>query len=226
MIRATLPMQIAIDGPAASGKTTIGRVLAGRFEYAFLDTGLMYRAFTLAALRARVDSVSSAACEQLLQSLDLRVEGSPEARVLLGDEDVSDLVRAPEIEAAVSAYSTIPGVREVLVRLQREYAGRGKVILAGRDIGTVVLPDAPLKLFLAASESARASRRMAQAESWGTHQDVDAAKRDISQRDRVDSSRKASPLVAAGDAVVIDTTSLTLEQSIARAMEIVQCWRA
>ena len=219
-------MQIAIDGPAASGKTTIGKALAGRFEYAFLDTGLMYRAFTLAALRARVDSVSSTACEQLLQSLDLRVEGSPEARVLLGDEDVSDLVRAPEIEAAVSAYSAIPGVREVLVRLQREYAGRGKVILAGRDIGTVVLPDAPLKLFLAASESARASRRMAQAESWGTHQDVDAAKRDISQRDRVDSSRKASPLVAAGDAVVIDTTSLTLEQSIARAMEIVQCWRA
>ncbi len=221
-----LPPQIAIDGPAASGKTTIGRALAKRFGYTFLDTGLMYRAFTLAAHRAHVTPSSADACGELARSLDLRLEGAPEPRVCLGDEDVTDLLRAPEVEAGVSGYSAVPAVREVLVGLQRAYAERGNAILAGRDIGTVVLPRAALKLFLAASESARADRRRVQAESWGTHQDVDAAKRDISRRDQLDSSRKTSPLAAAPDAVVIDTTALTFEQSVARAMEIVRCWHA
>ena len=226
MKRQHLPSPIAIDGPAASGKTTVGRALAARYGYRFLDTGLMYRAFTLAALRLNIPADEPERCATLANLLALHLEGEAEARVLLGQEDVSELLRAPEVEMKVSPYSAVAEVREVLVRLQREFAASGNTVLAGRDIGTVVLPGAPLKLYLDASEHTRAARRGEQASEWGADQEADGARQDIARRDRIDSSRTASPLRASADAVVVDTTALTLEETIARVLEIVECWRA
>lgn len=213
-----LPDPIAIDGPAASGKTTVGRAIAGRYGYRFLDTGLMYRAATLAGLRAGVPPEAEH-LEQLLAELDLRVEGDADGgRVFLGAEDVTQRMRDPEVEANVSAYSALAGLRERMVALQQDFAAEGRVILAGRDIGTVVLPDAPLKFYLEASESARARRRGEQAS-----QESESARRDISRRDVTDSTRKVSPLKPAADAIVIDTTEMTLEQVLEFALERVRC---
>ncbi len=213
---------IAIDGPAASGKTTIGRALAESLGYRFLDTGMTYRALTIVALRRHVPPSDEAACVALAESMDLRFEPDG-SRVFLGDEDITDAVRSPEVEANVSAYSALPHVREVMVRLQRQFTGGGPAVLAGRDIGTVVLPSAPLKFYLEASEEARAKRRSLQAGTWGVQQQAAEALRDIAGRDRIDSSRAASPLMAAPDAIVIDTTDLTLDQLIAMVVEKVRC---
>jgi len=213
-----LPRCIAIDGPAASGKTTVGTAIARRFGYSFLDTGLMYRAVALAGLRMGIPPVAGEV-GGLLARLELRVEPDETgSRVYLGSEDVTPRLRDADVEASVSAYSAIPEVREAMVREQRKIARRGRAVLAGRDIGTVVLPDAPVKLYLDASEAARANRRGEQAS-----QPADSARRDISNRDRVDSGRAVSPLKPAEDAIVIDTTDLSLEAVIAIALEKVAC---
>lgn len=221
--RDRLPRTIAIDGPAASGKSTLGRVLAERFGYRFLDTGFMYRAFALAAIRDAVAADDLDAVDLLLQRLDLRIDAGLETRIFLGDEDVTEKLREPGVERAVSAYSAIPAVRTFMVARQREVADEGLAVLAGRDIGTVVLPGAPLKFFLDASEDARARRRASQANGWGQDQAPDGAREDIAQRDRIDSSRATSPLAAAADAIRIDTTSLTLGQVVDLAVGHV--WR-
>lgn len=217
-----LPNPIAIDGPAASGKTSVGQALAVRFGYRFLDTGMTYRALTLVALRQRVPPSDAAGCAAVAESLDLHFapDGS---RVYLGQEDITEIIRGPDVEANVSAYSAIPAVREVMVRLQRRFAEAGPAVLAGRDIGTVVLPTAPLKFYLLASEEARAKRRSLQAGTWGTNQQAEDARRDIAGRDLIDSTRATSPLSAAPDAIVIDTTELTLEELIAMVVEKVEC---
>jgi cytidylate kinase len=183
----------------------------------------MYRAFTLAALRLDIPPSQVERCTTLAKLLGLHLEGSGEPRIMLGAEDVTDLLRAPDVEANVSPYSAIQGVRDVLVRLQREFASNGQTVLAGRDIGTVVLPRAPVRIFLDASEEARAARRSEQAAGWGIAQDALGARQDIAGRDRLDSRRNVQ--AATGGAIVIDTTDLTLEQTVARALEIVECWR-
>ena len=221
-MKRSLPTPIAIDGPAASGKSTLGAELAQRFGYAFLDTGLMYRAVTLAALRAGLP-VDDAAAREFVRRLDLRVEAGATTRIFLGDEDVTDRLRDPEVEANVSHYSALPSVREAMVRKQRAIAGKGLAVLAGRDIGTVVLPNAPLKFYLEASEDARAERRGKQSGEWGQAQADADARRDIHRRDVIDSTRGVAPLRAAPDAVVIDTTALSLEEVLELALENVQC---
>jgi cytidylate kinase len=218
----TLPDPVAIDGPAASGKSTIGRVLAERFGYHFLDTGLMYRAFTLAALEQGVPP-DAAACEALVGRLRIAVDAGVETRVWVDGVDVTDRLREPEVEANVSRYSALVPVRETLVKLQREIARRGMAVLAGRDIGTVVLPDAPLKLYLDASEEARARRRNVQA--GGARQEPLDTRAQIARRDQMDSTRATAPLVAASDAIIIDTTAMTLDEVIAVALEKVECAR-
>jgi len=217
-----IPWPIAIDGPAASGKSSLGMALARRFGYLFLDTGLMYRAVTLAALEAGVPP-EDAAAGAFARSLDIRAVAGEETRILLGGRDVTGRLREPEVEHHVSAYSALPSVRAAMVAAQRAIAAQGPAILAGRDIGTVVLPDAPVKLFLEASPEARAARRSRQAYEWGMAQEAAEARRDIEQRDRLDSSRAASPLRPAEDAVVIDTTDLTLEEVIRFALELLGC---
>lgn len=220
---AQAPAPIAIDGPAASGKSTLGRRLAERLGYVFLDTGLMYRAYTLAALRAKVPADDERANEGLANQLDLRAKASLDTHIFLGDEDVTPRLRDPEVEAYVSAYSVHPGVREVMVAKQREVAESGPAILAGRDIGTVVLPGAPLKFYLEASAEARAGRRRAQAGGWGQQQEHHEAHRDIIGRDVVDSGRVTSPLRPAEDAIIIDTTNMTMAEVVAYALEKVRC---
>ncbi len=217
-----LPSPIAIDGPAASGKSTVGAALVERFGYSFLDTGLMYRAITLHGIRAGIEpGAPSARVAELLASASIRVEASHETRIYLGEEDVTSLLREPEVEAKVSGYSAIPAIREAMVRLQREVAAAGPSVLAGRDIGTVVLPDAPIKVFLDASEEARARRRGAQ-----SAQDESAARHDIASRDMVDRTRTTSPTRPADDAVVIDTTEISLAETVERVLKLVECARA
>jgi len=211
------PAAIAIDGPAASGKSTVGRALAHELGYKFLDTGLMYRAFTLAAQRAGIPATKEA-CAPFASALDMRLGDEPDAHIYLGDEDVTALLHDPGIEGQVSAYSAIPVVREVLRAAQRDFAGRGKTVLAGRDIGAVVLPGAPLKIYLEADEPARARRRSAQ-RGISAEAHAREAHQDLSRRDRLDSPQTS---IAPG-AVVIDTTALTLEQVIARVFEKVRC---
>ncbi len=221
--QSQLPSPIAIDGPAASGKSTLGQALAESLGYLFLDTGLMYRAFALAALRSGTPASDEAACTTLASKIEMNVEANQATIISLGHEDVTALLRSPEIEANVSAYSAIPGVREAMVRMQRDIARRGHAVLAGRDVGTVVLPDAPIKFFLAASEEARANRRATQAKSWGEDQHADRARRDIAGRDVVDSARAASPLRPAVDAIIIDTTLMDIAAVIAFALERIRC---
>ncbi len=216
------PSPIAIDGPAASGKSTLGRLIAERFGYLFLDTGLMYRAVTLAALRAGVAPEDDGA-RALLGRIDLHVTADPDTMIWINGENVTERLRDPAVEANVSKYSALPSVRDAMVREQREIAKKGGAVLAGRDIGTVVLPDAPLKFYLDASEEARAHRRSVQSGEWGQSQQDADAKKNIAERDRTDSTRAVSPMRPADDAVVIDTTDLSLDEVIAIAMEKLEC---
>ncbi|WP_322795098.1 (d)CMP kinase [Tepidiforma sp.] len=216
------PWPIAIDGPAASGKSSLGMALAERLGFLFLDTGLMYRAVTLAALEAGVPA-EDAAMAEFAAGLDIRAEAGTTTRILLDGKDVTNRLREPAVEHRVSDYSALPSVRRAMVEAQRAIAQRGPAILAGRDVGTVVLPDAPVKLFLEASPEARAARRSLQARRWGMAQEAAEARRDIELRDRLDSTRETSPLRPAEDAVVIDTTDLTLEEVVRFALEVLGC---
>lgn len=210
---------IAIDGPAASGKTTLGEALAARLGMAFLDTGLMYRAFTLAAIERGVPAADPAACTALAASLTISAEAAGTTRILVDGEDVTQRLREQAVEDAVSEYSAIPGVRAALVAHQRAVARGGAFILAGRDIGTVVLPDAPIKLFLTASEETRAERRARQMAEQGRA----ASLANIRQRDRTDSTRAVSPLRPADDAIVLDTTSMTFDEVLSAALRVLGC---
>jgi cytidylate kinase len=217
------PGLIAIDGPAASGKSSLGRALAKKLDYFFLDTGLMYRAFTLAALERGIGPGDEAGCADLARRLDMLVEANEDTRIIVDGEDVTGRLRSPEVEAAVSAYSAIHAVRNEMVRRQRALAARGRMVMAGRDIGTVVLPEAPLKIYLEASEAQRVARRQAQAQGWGERQGSTRAHEHIAGRDHVDSSRPVSPLRPADDAVVIDTSAMSLEEVLGVALRLVGC---
>ncbi len=216
-VRRTAPKCIAIDGPAASGKSSVSRALAERCGYHFLDTGLMYRAFAMAAMRAGIEPAEEA-CERFAERVDLRVGDEREARIYLGKEDVTAHLHDREIERNVSAYARLAPVRAKLREQQREFARRGAAVLAGRDIGEVVLPDAPLKIYLDADETARARRRNAER---GIVQETTAKEshEELSRRDKLDSPQT---YIAPG-AVVIDTNVLTLDEVIARVMELVAC---
>jgi cytidylate kinase len=210
---------IAIDGPAASGKSTLGEALAARLGMAFLDTGLMYRAFTLAAIERGVPATDHEAFGTLAATVSITAEAAGTTRILVDGRDVTARLREPAVEGAVSSYSAIPAVREALVAQQRAAASGGAFIVAGRDIGTVVLPDAPVKLFLTASEETRAERRARQAAERGQS----ASLANIRQRDQIDTSRGVSPLRPASDAIVLDTTAMTFDEVLAAALRVLGC---
>jgi len=217
------PHPIAIDGPAASGKSTLARALAKRFGYVLLDTGLMYRAVALAALRAGVPANDTETCAAIAREGGLTLTGTDrEARVLLAGEDVTDQLRSPEVEANVSAYAAVAEVRRELVAQQRLFAAQQPCVLVGRDIGSVVLPKAPVKFYLQASEEVRAQRRGEQAAEWGERQSASEASRDIIVRDVTDSTRAASPLVVPEGAIEIDSGELDADAMIARAIAVVE----
>jgi CMP/dCMP kinase len=221
-----LPKVIAVDGSAASGKSSIGRRLAARLEYPFLDTGVMYRAITVAAIDQHLDVQNEEALAALAQAVSIEVALPPspdgETRVAVNGRDVTESLRGADVEEAVSLVSRVPAVRDALVRQQRAIAASSAIVMAGRDIGTVVLPDADLKLYLDASLEERAFRRHREFESLGRESNHDDVLTDIRRRDQIDSERDVSPLMAAPDAVTINTDGLSLDEVFARVVAIVE----
>lgn len=215
---------VAIDGPAGTGKSSVARGLARALTARYLDTGAMYRIVTLAALRAGVDLTDADAVESIATGAQLAVSYDPDdISSHLGEEDVSSEIRGDEVTRAVSAVSSIPGVRSRLVGLQRQLAEvPGNVVVEGRDIGTVVLPDAPVKIFLTASAETRARRRNDQNVASGMGDDYEGVLADVRRRDHLDSTRAVSPLRAASDAVVVDTGNMTEAEVIAHLMDLVK----
>lgn len=212
---------VAIDGPVASGKTAVGRLLAQRLGHRFLDTGLMYRAIAAIALRLGVDPSDEQFLGTLARSTRMDVGSTDNAeRLTVNGEDVTGLLRTPDVEASVSLVARLPRVREILVAQQRRLAAGGRIVMAGRDIGTVVLPDAPLKLFLKASPEVRAQRRWKEMQAHGSHGTYDDVLANVRSRDEMDISRAASPLKPAGDAHIIDTDKLTLRQVVDRTVAL------
>ncbi len=204
---------VAIDGPSGSGKSTVGRAVADALGIPVLDTGAMYRAVTLAALEAGIALDDAAASAEIARRADIKVEAG---RTLLDGRDVSAAIRGPEVTSAVSIVSAHPPVREVLVARQRDWvAQHGGGVVEGRDIGTVVFPDATVKVFLTASHDERARRRQADEAASDREVAVDDVKAALERRDALDSSRTASPLRAADDAVAIDTTALDVDTVVA-----------
>ena len=223
------PRTIAIDGPAASGKTTVGETLARRLGYLFLDTGVMYRAVTWAALRDNVAVGDEHRVIELAEELEIRItDSTPQDdgrhyTVLVDGDDVTWHIRSPAVDANVSVVAAYRGVRRALVPVQRRLARQGPVVMAGRDIGTVVLPDAELKIFLDATVEERARRRW---EETRNRSDGEIDYRDVldsmRRRDRIDENRDVSPLRPARDAVVIDTTELSIDKVVEEAHRLVE----
>jgi len=213
---------IAIDGPAGAGKSTIASRLAKTLGYVNLESGAMYRALGLKSIEAGVAAEDGAALLALANQSTIELEPTPEGnRVLLDKRDVSARIRERDVTDAASRVSTHPGVREWMVSRQREMGARGGVIMEGRDIGTVVFPDAEVKIFLDADSSVREGRRVTQANAQDDQARAEKLKQDLRERDRRDSTRATAPLRAAADAVHIDSSALTIEQVITRAEEIV-----
>lgn len=214
---------VAIDGPSGAGKSSLSRRVAERFGMMYVDTGAIYRTVGLAVQRAGIDPDEKAAVIALLPSLeiDLRHDAAGMQRMYLGGEDVSDAIRTPEISRYASVVSAIPEVRAFLMEQQRSLARRYSVIMDGRDIGTVVLPDADIKIFLTASAEDRAKRRYEENLAKGVKQSFEEVLADIIERDQRDSSRAAAPLRAAEDAVYMDTSGNSFEESFAALCELI-----
>ncbi|SDL70516.1 cytidylate kinase [Corynebacterium mycetoides] len=215
---------VAVDGPSGTGKSTTCRRLAKQLDAKYVDTGAMYRVATLAVLRAGADPSDPAAVIAATRDLPLTVSDDPDStEVLLGGEDVSREIRGPEVTRTVSAVSAIPEVRENLVALQRKLAADAhRAIVEGRDIGTVVLADAPVKVFLTASAQVRARRRFEQDLAAGRGTDFDTVLADVERRDALDSSRTASPLRPAADATVVDTSEMDRDEVLAALIALIE----
>jgi cytidylate kinase len=225
------PLQVAIDGPAASGKTTVARMVAQRLHFLYLDTGAMYRAVAFLALQTRTDADNGAALVRLCEKDPIRVSLDESAslgfRITIGSRELSEAdLQSNQVTAVVSTVAAQPEVRELMVRLQREVARDGSVVMAGRDIGTVVLPDAAVKIYLNASVAARVERRRAQLEAAGVDVDAHKLAEEIEERDYLDEHRAVSPLQAAPDAHEVDSSHMNAEQVTAEICRIVERTRA
>ncbi|MFO7605534.1 MAG: (d)CMP kinase [Desulfurivibrionaceae bacterium] len=207
---------VTIDGPSGAGKSTISQRLAARLGYAYLDTGAMYRAVGLKIERTGIDCDDGTVLSRLLDSIDLQLSAvGGETRVILDGQDVSEAIRTPEISMAASRVSALPSVRAKLTSLQRAIGGNGGVVAEGRDMGTVVFPEAAWKFFLDATPEERSRRRVLQLKEQGQQVDEQETLTQIIERDRADSSRALAPLKPASDAVVIDSSRMTIEEVVA-----------
>jgi len=213
--------KVAIDGPCASGKSTVARALAERLGYRYINTGAMYRAVAFYALRSGVDPQNEQQVAPMLDRVQIDLRGPPaDQRTILNGQDVTEQITSPEVASAASAISSLLVVRQRLVYLQQQMAKAGGVVLEGRDIGTVVLPDAECKFFLTASLLERARRRKRDYEAMGVERSLEEVKEELSRRDHNDMSREHSPLIKAPDAIEIDSTGLGVEEVVQRMVEV------
>jgi cytidylate kinase len=222
-----IPSIIAIDGPAASGKSTIGKRLADELGYLFFDTGVMYRAITWLALQRKLDMRDKAAITALAESVPIDVQPPSQndgraCDVIVDGKDITWQTRRPEVDANVSVVSAYPGVRRALSAQQRRIGQRGQVVMVGRDIGTVVLPDADLKIYLDASAEERARRRYDEIIARGESADYDEILAKVIERDRIDSTRDVAPLKAAEDAVIVDSDNLNADEVFQQILALCQ----
>lgn len=214
---------VAIDGPSGAGKSTVARAAAEKLGYVYVDTGAMYRAIGLAACRSGIAGDEAAGVAALLPAIEVSLAYENGVQhVLLNGEDVSDAIRTPEIAQYASKVSAVPAVRRFLLDLQRNMATTQNILMDGRDIGTVILPDAQVKIFLTASAQTRAERRYKELIEKGQDVSLASVLHDIEKRDRQDMSRAAAPLKQAEDAVLLDTSGLTLDQSIEAVLSIIR----
>ena len=213
-------LSIAIDGPAGAGKSSVSKILASRLGYAYLDTGAMYRAVTYEALKKGL--TDPAEITAMTKALDMEVKPGMDAmHVIVDGEDVTPFIRTPEVSGHVSEVSSIGGVRTAMVAIQRRQAEKGGIVLDGRDIGTTVLPKADVKIFLTATPEARATRRWKEYQAKGIDTPYEEVLADVKQRDYQDTHRAAAPLKQADDAVLLDTSELDFEQSLAAMKKII-----
>lgn len=216
-------MQVAIDGPASSGKSTISKLIAKENHFLYLDTGAMYRVVTLAVLRNHISLEDYDAINELVQNIEIRFTMKDgKQSVFMNGEDVTDEIRSVEVTKNVSAVSALKEVRTRLVHLQQEIAENHSIIMDGRDIGTVVLPQAEIKIFLVASVEERAKRRFIENQEKGIEMSYEELVEDIRRRDHIDSTRKESPLKKADDAIEIDTTTMTIDDVVKTVTALIQ----
>ena len=219
----TKKIAIAIDGPAGAGKSSISKVVANEVGYLYIDTGAMYRGVTWAVLDSHVDVKNQKDVESLLPSLDLTLEPTANAcKVFVKGQDVTDLIRQQQINENVSTIASYKGVREYLVERQQAMAAVGGVILDGRDIGSVVLPKAELKIYLTASVDARAKRRWLEVQGTSNEQSLEDIKNNVESRDEMDKNRDESPLVCVEDAIVVDSSNMTFDETVEHILHLVQ----
>lgn len=214
---------IAIDGPAASGKSTTAKLLAKKLDYTYLDTGAMYRACALQAMRQGIALEDRAAISAMMDTLEIKIEQGTEGNLIyLSGEDISAAIRTPEVSNMASAISAIPEVRIKMVELQRKLGEAGGVILDGRDIGTVVFPNAQCKFFLVADIKARAMRRFLELQAKGMEVSLEQITMDLEARDKADSSRAMAPLKPAPDAIIVDTGKLSIKGQVNKLWKIIR----
>ena len=228
---AALVSTIAIDGPAASGKSTVAKLLADRIGYLYFDTGIMYRAVTWAALARAVPTDDEPAVTALAERLDIdvlpsTVEDGRQYTVLVDGQDITWAIREPAVDGSVSKVSSYLGVREAMVMRQRRIASRGRIVMVGRDIGTVVLPGADLKIYLDATPEERARRRWLEEQARGIQRSYDEVLADVRRRDRIDSTRNVAPLRPAANAIIVDSTTLSIEAVVSKILDLVEASRA
>ena len=219
----TKKIAIAIDGPAGAGKSSISKVVANELGYLYIDTGAMYRGVTWAVLDSHVNVINQKDVESLLPSLDLTLEPTANAcKVFVKGQDVTDLIRQQQINENVSTIASYKGVRKYLVERQQAMAAVGGVILDGRDIGSVVLPKAELKIYLTASVDARAKRRWLEVQGTSNEQSLEDIKKNVESRDEMDKNRDESPLVCVEDAIVVDSSNMTFDETVEHILHLVQ----
>lgn len=217
------PMQIALDGPSASGKSTVGAMLADRLGYKFLDTGMMYRAITYLTIKNRISTKDLNAVRNIATSTRFSVSQDPNGtwQLLADGKDITAHLYSDEVNFNVSAISATPDVRRALVPPQRNIASAGPIVMAGRDIGTVVLADSPIKVYLTASAMTRADRRTSDSDGNADRHSYQQVLQSIQRRDEIDSNRQDSPLRPADDAIIIATDDLTAKQVVAKILSII-----